>query len=58
MVYPTLFWILGLILAIWVIFDVLTVQKKMSTNEKIVWIVLAVVFSIITGIVYYFVKKR
>jgi len=57
MVLATVFFVLAIILAIWVIIDVLG-QKKMKTGEKIAWIILAVVFSIITAIVYYFVKKR
>jgi multisubunit Na+/H+ antiporter MnhB subunit len=50
--------LIALICAIWVIYDVLTNQKKMSTANKVIWIVAGVIFSIITAIVYYFVVKR
>lgn len=50
--------IIALILAIWVIVDVLTKQKRMRNGEKAVWIILAVFFSIITAIVYYFMRKK
>lgn len=52
----TIIWILAVICAVWVIVDVLS-KRKMSTGEKIIWIVCAILFSIITAIVYYFVKK-
>lgn len=51
-------WILGIVCAVWVIYDILTSQKKMKDIEKIIWIIAAVVFSIITAIVYYFVVKK
>jgi hypothetical protein len=53
-----LWWILGLIAAVWVIYDVALNQKKMSMGMKAVWIICAVIFSIITAIIYYFAVKR
>jgi len=53
-----LFWLVGVAAAVWVIYDVWTQQRKTSQGEKIVWTILAILFSIITAIVYYFVKKR
>ena len=50
--------IIGLICAIWVIYDVWANNKKLSDGMKIVWTVLAVIFSIITAIVYYFVGRK
>ena len=50
--------LLGLILAIWVIYDVLVNQQAMSTGMKVLWIILALIFNIITAIVYYFVVKK
>ncbi|MCB1307374.1 MAG: PLDc N-terminal domain-containing protein [Leptospiraceae bacterium] len=50
--------IIALICAVWVIYDVLINQKRMSIVMKLIWIVLAIVFSIITAIVYYLVVKR
>lgn len=43
---------------IWVIYDVLTNQKGFSSGKKLLWIVFAILFSIITAIVYYFVVKK
>ncbi len=49
--------IVALICAIWVIYDVWT-KQKMGTGMKVVWTILALVFNIITAIIYYFMKKR
>ena len=54
----TIIGIIALICAIWVIYDLWIVQKKMSAGSKILWTILAIIFSIITAIVYYFVKKK
>ncbi len=51
-------WLIGLAAFIWVTYDVLSNQKKMSTGMKVLWIVLAFFFSIITAIIYYFVVYR
>lgn len=53
-----LLWVIGIICAVWVIYDVWTHHKKMKDTEKIVWTVLAILFSIITAIVYYFLRKH
>ena len=60
MAYGIIGWLVGLAAMIWVIYDVFANQKKISTGIKILWTVFAVLFSIITAIVYYFVvyKKR
>jgi hypothetical protein len=50
--------IVAIICAIWVIYDVWVKQKSMSAVSKILWTVFALIFSIITAIVYYFTKKR
>jgi hypothetical protein len=50
--------IIAVLCAIWVIYDVFTNQKKLSNDMKVIWTVFAIVFSIITAIVYYFVKKK
>ncbi len=49
--------VVALLLAIWVIYDVLAVNKKLSTGLKVLWIVLALFFNIITAIVYFLVYK-
>lgn len=53
-----LFWLIGVICASWVIYDILVNQKKMKDLHKIIWVVCAIVFSVITAIVYYFVVKN
>jgi hypothetical protein len=58
MVLETVFLIAAIAGAIWVIYDVLKHQKKLSTEGKAVWIIAALLFSIITAIVYYLVKKK
>ena len=50
--------LVALVCAIWVIFDVWTKQKKMSTGTKLIWTIFAIIFSILTAIVYYFKKKK
>lgn len=54
----TILWILGIVCAVWVIYDVLANNKRLSTLAKVLWIVAALLFSIITAIVYYFVAKK
>jgi phosphatidylglycerophosphate synthase len=53
-----LFWIIGLVAAIWVIYDVLVNNKQLSDGMKILWVVFAIVFSIITAIIYYLVGRN
>ena len=50
--------IVALLCAIWVIYDVLVNNKRLSDGMKILWIVLAIVFSIITAIIYYLVGRN
>lgn len=50
--------IVALLCAIWVIYDVVANQKKMGTWHKVLWIVFAIIFSIITAIIYYLEIKR
>ncbi len=50
--------IIALICAVLVIYDVVSNQKKMKDSHKVIWIILAIIFSIITAIVYYFLVKR
>jgi hypothetical protein len=50
--------IVALVCAIWVIYDVWTAQKSMSGGSKLLWTIFALLFSIITAIVYYFTQKK
>lgn len=54
----TIVWIIALICAIWVIYDVLVKNKGLSNTAKVVWIVCAILFSIITAIVYYLIGRK
>jgi predicted outer membrane lipoprotein len=54
----SLLYIIGLACAIWVIYDVWAVNKRLSDTDKVIWTILAVFFSIITAIIYYLIKKR
>jgi uncharacterized BrkB/YihY/UPF0761 family membrane protein len=49
--------LVALVCAVWVIYDVVVNNKKLKQTSKILWIVFAVLFSIITAIVYYLVHK-
>jgi predicted outer membrane lipoprotein len=53
-----IFGILGLVAAIWVIYDVLVNNRRLSDGMKVLWILLAVFFSIITAIIYYLVGRE
>lgn len=50
--------LIGLICAVWVIYDVWAKQKGLDTVMKIIWTIAALFFSIITAIVYYLLVKR
>ncbi len=49
--------IISLLAAIWVVYDVITNNKQLSSSTKILWIVFAIVFNIVTAIVYFLVYK-
>lgn len=51
-------YIIMVICAVYVIYDVWIVQKKMAVVTKLIWSVCALFFSIITAIVYYFMVKK
>ena len=51
-------YIIAIVCAVWVIYDVVSNQKKMSGGNKALWVIFALFFSVITAIVYYFVVKR
>ena len=49
--------LIGLICAVWVIYDVFA-KQRMSTGHKVLWTIAAILFSVLTAIVYYFVVKK
>jgi len=50
--------LIALICAIWVIYEVVAKHKHWKAGRQIIWIVCAIIFSIITAIVYYFVEYK
>ena len=54
----TIFGIIGFLCAIYVIYDVLVERKDLGAVNKLVWIVFALLFNILTAIVYYLTQKR
>lgn len=54
----TIFGIIALACAIWVIYDVFTNNKKLSDGKKVIWTVAAILFSIITAVIYYLVSRK
>lgn len=58
MAFGSIMGIVALVCAIWVIYDILAKNKRLSPTAKLVWIICAVLFSIITAIVYYLVGKK
>jgi hypothetical protein len=57
-IFESIIGLVALVCAIWVIYDVLVNNKGMNQTNKIIWIVCAVLFNIITAIVYYFIGKK
>lgn len=53
-----IFGLVALVCAVWVIYDIWTVQKRMKKDHKIIWTIVALFFSIITAIAYYLLIKR
>ncbi len=51
-------YILAIVCAIYVLYDVWMVQKKMSTGTKLIWTIFGLIFNIITAIVYFFMVKK
>jgi prolipoprotein diacylglyceryltransferase len=50
--------LIGLIATIWVIYDVLTAQKKMPDIEKLIWVLVAFFLGIIGAVIYYLIVKK
>jgi len=53
-----LFYFIALGCAVWVIYDVWAVNKRLSDQNKIIWTIFAVFFNIGTAIIYYFIEKK
>jgi len=57
MVLGTIIGIIAIICAIWVIYDIIVNNKRLSDGMKVLWVVCAVLFSIITAVIYYLVGR-
>jgi membrane protein DedA with SNARE-associated domain len=49
--------IISLASAVWVIYDVWSNNFRLSKEYKLLWTIAAIIFSILTAIVYYVVEK-
>ncbi|MDP3992095.1 MAG: PLDc N-terminal domain-containing protein [Nanoarchaeota archaeon] len=58
MAFGTLIGVIAVIAAIWVIYDVLVNNKRLSDGMKVLWIVFAIFFSIITAVIYYLIGRN
>jgi hypothetical protein len=58
MAFESIIGIIALACAIWVIYDVFAKNKELSTGVKIIWTIGALLFSIITAIIYFFVGRK
>ncbi|RJQ18201.1 PLDc_N domain-containing protein [Candidatus Woesearchaeota archaeon] len=58
MFFNTILGIVAVLAAVWVIYDVIVHNKKLSDGMKLLWIILAVIFNILTAIVYYFIGRN
>lgn len=50
--------VIALICAVWVIYDVLIVQRRMPDLHKILWVIAALIFNILTAVVYFLIVKK
>ena len=58
MVLGTIIGIIAIICAIWVIYDIIVNNKRLSDGMKVLWVICAVLFSIITAVIYYLVGRN
>ena len=58
MVFGTLLGIVAILCAVWVIYDVLTNNKRLSDGMKVLWVICAVFFSILTALIYFIVGRN
>lgn len=49
--------LISLAAAVWVIYEVWEKNYRLTTTRKILWTVAAILFSVITAIVYYILEK-
>lgn len=54
----TIWGIIVFVSVVWVIYDVLTQNKGLTTIRKIIWILVALIFGIFGAIAYYLLGKK
>ena len=54
----TIWGIIVFVSVVWVIYDVLTQNKGLTTIKKIIWILVALIFGIFGAIAYYLLGKK
>ncbi|APH39575.1 PLDc N-terminal domain-containing protein [Methanohalophilus halophilus] len=58
MVLEEIWGIVTLLATIWVIYDVFTNNRMLSTMMKIIWVLAALLFGVLGAIAYYFIGKK
>ncbi|ODV49370.1 phospholipase D-like protein [Methanohalophilus euhalobius] len=58
MVLEQIWGIVTLLATIWVIYDVFTNNRRLSTMMKVIWVVAALLFGVLGAIAYYFIGKK
>ena len=53
-----IFMVIAILCAVWVIYDVAVNNTRLSDGMKVLWIICAVLFSIITALIYYLVGRN
>jgi hypothetical protein len=53
-----LFWLIGVICSVWVIYEVWWKNRRLNDTGKLLWTLGAVLGSIITAILYFFIEKN
>lgn len=53
-----IFTVLAILCAVWVIYDVVVNNRRLSDGMKVLWVICAILFSIITAVVYYLVGRN
>lgn len=54
----TIWGLIVLVSVLWVIYDVLTQNQRLSTLMKVVWILAVLLFGILGAIAYYFIGRK
>jgi len=57
-VVETIWGLIVLLSVIWVIYDLFTYNRAMSTLKKILWIIIVLILGIIGVILYYLIGRR